>query len=566
MKLSEESYKIVFLGAPRAGKSTLMAAWYHLAKTVYRAEPDATFAETRDFVEMYENWRSGEQVSKTELGDKVNARFDCMKGNRKFHLELSDYSGEDMLNFVNDQATNLDRETNSDIETSLKSAIEGADWLIHVCDPERLAKGSAQDQNNALYFAKLLPKVLGERPTLAQTTSSYFSRADELSLEITDKAEKMMEESADLEYLGRSCQASSVISRPTDETDQEMSVELQSFFNQTMTDLLAGVAAKPKKSIKSTLPLVIAAILIIGFLYWWPTSSGIDPWAAQQKQFNDLKSEAVDASWEQGQQLLAELDAWKNKNTVEHPEQLSDLQQDFDELVNSLSSIPKLKGKDEITQAVINVLQQTGGNLPKFYEELGSDAAEYKTGTVWDNDAKKLWSEVANFCTKLNGKTEISLISSWVEGPQWWTSVWGFSDLKAEIWRAPIGASCPFDKDTNGDNNPLRIFETDWNKPVASGGGTNHQVMWTKWNQSNISIDLTDQLWLRVMECEGKNETWIQQKIIRKGPLGLAWFDGGSKRKTAIDNESQFYITIRAAPQPLTVPDPIIKAFTSLGW
>lgn len=558
--MSEEIYKIVFLGAPRAGKSTLMAAWYHLTKAVYQAQPVNQFAETHDFVGIYESWLSGEQVQKTEFGDKIDARFVCKKSKRKFLLELSDYSGEDMLELVN---SDLELEEKSAIESSLQSAIEDADWLIHVCDPERLAKGSAQDQNNALYFAKLLPKVLGERSTLAQTTSSYFSRADELSPEITDKAQKLMEESPDLEYLGDPCLASSVIPRGDDETNQEISVELQSFFNQTMTDLLAGVVAKPKK-LKQINEFkwifVFLGTLMIGFIWWSQGSSEIDLWSAEQTQFEEIKKDAVGATYKEGKDIAERLEKWETKNAKEFSEQLSSLDQEIEALKKSLSSIAKPKGADDITQVVIQALEQSGGVRSDFYKSVGELAKKHRTGDDWEVKAQTTWGEIEKFCTEINAGIEMKNVSGWVQGPQWWTSAWGFSDLQAEIWAVKIGDPCPFGLKTDGEKNDARIKWAGPKKPIKVDESKDHSVNWSTsfWEGESYAIGLDDQLWLRILETEGANETWIKHLIVRTGPLGLDWFN---KVQSGMDINRKYSYEFRVSSEFPSIPEPITQAF-----
>lgn len=569
----DEHFEIVFLGAPRAGKSTLMAAWHELAKSVYGAQPDLDYEQTHEFIKGYERWRNGESVNPTARGEQTKARFACSKNGRKFHLVLHDFSGEDIVHFLENAAPGEDYQIDSRVESGLREVIDTANWIVQVCDPKRLVHGSAEDQNNALALSKLLPQVVDGRHTFGDITNGYFSNADSVDAEIVDQAKSMIDGYPSLNYLGKFHSGCSLYSATN---EGEENNPLQAFFNQTMTEVLSNVSLGNRGASERWNSKFLSKVIAFGFLtliaavvaLWVSKPPLKSPWNRFRSSFDQLKRRASEVStFSPARRLLKEFDEWETdvEGEIGNEEVKLGFKAISSELAEVKAGLEKFcppNGTEKIEALLVKKLVENAGRIDLFYRDLKKVAADNcKDDKSWNKDAIENWKDIFFFAERVcSDGLQVTIGNCWVKGPQWWTSyVFAYDDLRAEFWIAPSGAPCPFDKYTSGEN-PARLLEMGWRNPVSHGEGQ-YSVSWPK-QEHEISLSLSDQIWIRVLESQGDNETWISAKVKRSGPRGLDWFN---KTQTceAIDGESDYQLNISLDPLDPDVPPAVFNAFRS---
>ncbi|MGL5095923.1 MAG: hypothetical protein ACRDD1_10055, partial [Planctomycetia bacterium] len=182
-----DSFRVVFLGSPQAGKSTLLCAWYHVLRQTCNLAPALGDVAAMQFLrDRWERLERDGVVDPTPPKQVLRAQFVGVHFTHRFLLTLCDYAGEDVLR-------NLDaHRAGKACEEAVVDDVLNSDWIVLVHDPGRLAAGSPADQLDDLWLTKLLP-LLG--PGLLQRTTVYLSRADRTPADRLDRAAALIESS-----------------------------------------------------------------------------------------------------------------------------------------------------------------------------------------------------------------------------------------------------------------------------------------------------------------------------------------------------------------------------------
>lgn len=562
-----EPIRIVFLGAPQAGKSTLMAAWYHLAKEGHQAELAESFTPNKEFQKIYEQWKNG-ALNPTSPGEKISALIDGQFQGKGFALELKDFSGEDLVkNFAN-EATGDGKELSFDQE--IVSEIQSAYWIVQVCDPCKIADGSQQDQFKALFFAKRLPEVLGHDASLQHVTT-YLSHGDQASESLLEAAKKELALADSKGYLVENrILVGDALFKPSgaDSKGRDVDPKIQTLFNQTMATLLSGEIGSASgrqvyggaAAIGKRLTGVLLGLVATGLIAWsiWGSTQTPSKWNRAYETFLELKKDSAEiVSFSAAQNQLKKVTDWESEAKADFSTELSEVRGEVESVKAQLEAVPAPLGTEKIDSEVKNLLAKHGeSNLRSFYRDVKELARKEKAdANRWETTARNMWSEIETFCSQVDSGISIRLGNCSFSGNQWWTTAFGSDDLKLEIWQAQKGDPRPFDKDTDllspmstGWVNP--VWDKDIEKYSCSFGAASAED-----GEAATSIDLDTQLWLRVVESNGGNETLIDAVIPRVGPLGLNWF--GTLHSDPEYN-SQYTIRIQ---NDVTVPAPIVNAF-----
>ena len=273
-----------------------------------------------------------------------------------------------------------------------------------------------------------------------------------------------------------------------------------------------------------SLPSLAIAVLIVPLL-WLAISAftsphRIDSWEKQAEKFQRLCQEAESVEgYDEAQSLLQELKSWQASAEPEDADRFSTLQPELEKVRQQLKRFSPPQGSGKIVEELLGILGKHGGRQKNFYQELISVAGRQASSPDYTREAQKQWRELQTFAEALlNQGTQISITSSWIEGPQWWSSYWGTDELELEIWVVAKGSPKPYGKLANGERHPNRKFNTGFVEPYKTQN--DYVVNWTqKGELPNVRLD--DDIWIRVVESESWNETLFDYRLKRGGPLGL---------------------------------------------
>lgn len=570
----KERRHILFVGAQQAGKTTMMCGWYHLAKDVYNAEPIEEFEQTADLLRTYHRYLNNSIVNPTVQGDITRALFNCRRQYHQFDLQLTDYSGEDIVSGANKF---LHGQTNADnclteLEKSFVEDLKRADWIVLVHDPIRVAEGTVEQLTDTLWLANALPRVMfdGELGTVSNVTV-YLSRADEASSEIVAKAESNIREAtsrSNLSMLPIKCGNAKVWER---DANGDSCRSFEEFFAQTMLKVLeqpkqihAGKASDTEHSQKSIWLSAIIATLVIGLIVYlmfgYPYERGGENTSSLATELVAIEKKAeksIDHS--QAQNLLQDLKQIELRIGSQDLKNRADLDNKILSIRTKLESVSAPKAMNAIIDEIRRVRILHGPNLAKFYSDLRELAkSQSRNDSAWDKASRDEWELIESFCTQVMDGVAISLADSSFKGPQWWTSYVGEDDLQLEIWIAKPGDPQPFDLYTSSHPS----LGTAYKGSVASG--KEYSVIWPgavseRSSQSGLQLKVRpdDQIWVRVFSYDMTNKTLCSSLVSRSGPLGLDWFNVPQKLK-ATSGESTLIVRTENA---LQIPGSIQKAF-----
>lgn len=574
MSEAKERRNILFVGAQQAGKTTLMCGWYHLAKRVYSAEPIEDFEQTADLLRTYDRYLSNSIVNPTVQGDITRALFSCRRQYHQFDLQLTDYSGEDI---VSSASKFLDGQRNADdslteIEKSFVEDLKIADWILLVHDPIRVAKGTVEQLTDTLWLANALPRVMfdGKLGTVSNVTV-YLSRADEASSEIVAKAESKIREATsrpNLSMLPISCGNAKVWEQDGNAAPRR---SFEEFFTQTMLRILGQPkqvqhiqgrdTETPRKSIWLW---AIVASMVIGLIFFLmlkqPYGSNEEDQSVFMTELVEIEKKAEKSiEYSQAQSLLRDLEKIELRIGSQGVKKRADLDVKLASIRSKLEAVSTPKAMDAIIDEIRRVRTLHGPNLAQFYSDLRDLAASQRTNdSAWEKVARDEWELIESFCTQVIEGVAISLADSSLKGTQWWTSYIGEDDLQLEIWIAKPGDPQPFDLYTNS----LPSLGTASKGPVSSGN--EYSVIWPGAvkegsNQPDLQLKVRpdDQIWVRVFSYDMKNKTLCSTLVPRSGPLGLDWFNAAQKLK-ASNGENTLIVRVEHS---LKMPTSVQEAF-----
>lgn len=579
MSEAKERRHILFVGAQQAGKTTMMCGWYHLAKRVYSAEPIKDFEQTADLLSTYDHYLKNSIVNPTVQGDITRALFSCRHQYHQFELQLTDYSGEDIVSsaskFLNGQ-TNAD-DSLTEIEKSFVEDLKRADWilLVHdpmVHDPIRVAGGPIEQLTDTLWLANALPRVMfdGELGAVSNVTV-YLSRADEASSEIVAKAESNIREATsqtNLSTLPISCGNAKVWEQDGNDAPRRA---FEEFFTQTMLRILGQPkqvqqiqdrdTETPRRSI--WLRTIIASTvigLIVVLMLKQPYGSKEEDRLLFLAELVELAKRAEKTiEYSQAQSLLRDLEQIELRIGSQGVRKRADLDVKVASIRSKLEAVSPPKAMDAIIGEIRRVRTLHGPNLAQFYSDLRELAASQRTNdSAWEKVARDEWELVELFSTQVIEGIDVSLADSSLKGAQWWTSYIGEDDLRLEIWIAKPGDPQPFDLYTNS----LPSLGTASKGQVSSG--KEYSVIWPGAakegsNQPDLQwkVKPDDQIWVRVFSYDMTNKALCSTLVPRSGPLGLDWFNAPQKLK-ASNGENALIVRVEHS---LKLPASVQQAF-----
>ncbi|TWT80656.1 hypothetical protein CA13_21010 [Planctomycetes bacterium CA13] len=566
-----EIRRIMFVGAQQAGKTTMMCGWFHLAKSVYAADPIMEYEQTAQLLETYQRYIDAAVVDPTNRGEVTRSRFHCQHQHHKFDLELIDYSGEDISSSASKFLHSADGESLNPLEAGFVSDLENADWIIMVHDPQSIAEGTAAQVVDSLWLAKVLPRLLfaGGDGTIANATI-YLSRGDQASQDVIDQAESSLREaiqSSNLATLPIKCGNAKVWEQKEQAAPER---HFAQFFAQTMLSVLnrpgAVVLPKLKQQRVGRWAYVFAVVAAILFASIWmylekPTPQDDPKWQGLIAELDNLEDGANNSiDYTKAQKLVVELDRVESRFKTDFPSIDSpEVSGRIEDLRADLNAIEKPSGSEKIASAIVELRKLHGPNLTAFYVGLAELAKKERMNDVaWQKDARDEWEVIEKFCEQVSGGVPVQLAHSSFKGPYWWTSTIGEDDLKLEIWLAEPGDPQPFDADTD----ELASLGTDIKGSVQSGD--EYSVRWAgavaeQSSEKNlvVNIKFDTQVWVRLYSYDFDNETLEFVKVPRDGPLGLDWFDRSQSVRVSDD---AYNLIVRISTE-LKVPAAIQEAF-----
>lgn len=580
--MANSAHHVLFIGARQSGKSSLTAAWYHIASRTYELKPDPKDDGADYIINLVNRVCQGQPPIPTPGGPGFHAVFEVLRREKhRFTLALTDYPGETVRAAL-DGDIDEGREQH---RGRVMEDIEEADRIIFVFHPDELIGHDRSEfgdpqarQHENLLILKKFASMNGSHHV--QRTWCYISHADVTPEDRLTEARNTVRSA--IRDLGLEldddriiCGASLIAA--TDRVGFPESGPVVQVVNNAMTTFEtygengpggtgAGIASRLTRSarrhpIRALVIVAILAVLVLGGLLGVREAQVRSQWATLLDELQRIEAENS-PNHEKAQVLLGDLRRWADDAESGFSRFFdANVQQRADLVKARLEAVPRpppAQGLSKIVTELTELHGRHGDNLPGFYRALRSRAGDASTDRRWTPEARREWQELERFAGNMVDGVLLVLDDAWLVTPRFWTRLTGRGKgLRIEIWVTGAGTPKPFDKDTNTG---AAIETTVVDRVQGTDGNLTYR--WSGPISHNTPYRIGDTLYLRVFHLTSWykwNSELAHTEAERRGPDGLGWFN-----RRMSWGERTFRVNIHAVDASGTrviAPDSLKKVF-----
>jgi len=572
---------LVLIGAQRAGKSSLMAAWYEFLSQFPSLEMgEVSEAGVFDVARIKSIWKQIKEehipASPTEQGlvRANHVEFDYQ--GRSYAFNFIDLSGETATKAFTGELGD------PEIEKEVISTCRNADQLYLVISLEDYAKQNRNQLADLLSFFDQVIRRPDFHTLLKHGFCVYLSHPEKLS---DSDREQFLEEIRGRFKNARPNLSSDIFSvcssvieeRPGEVrfSEGEDAHSPMRMFHHTFADLTAishpdkvdqafvliGKLFSSKTGRLWFFGLTFLLVISVVGVSTWISNQKEEAWSQQELAFNQIKESSI--TEETVAKLRAELSRWDLKARQDFHERYQ--RDEYDLKVSELESKltvaeTDVRTPDDLEDELQEIVDTHKLNYRRLYPAIIKVANEaIANPRRWDTASMEVWGNVKTFIQALQQGVYLE-----IKRPSFVTNI--NEDFILEFHVYERGETDPWGKDaTPSDKIDGIAFKEESQIKQKKG---QYRLAWSDTGRSRVLFrPETDQMVVRFMEetLFGYEEAF-KVSVSPHGVHGLAWFDKEHKDKSN-DSEGWFrynfkdYSLLDSNEETLKIPDVLEEAY-----
>lgn len=531
--------KVVFIGAPRAGKTTLMAAWLNYLKEEDNVEVTAVVESGYHGTAKIESvWQDiaerGREPDQTVVGLALPNEIHFTFHGRQYILQFFDYSGETASGAFTGELND------EELSHELIANCADADRLFLVVNLEDYAT----ENNNSLKDVFILLHEVAARRELRRVlkygVTVYLSHPDRIAPELVERhlseIRARIREAAP-GFPDRATMAGTVVKAEADGTvrfsDRDAPFSPRRHFAEWFAEIVRGGRSKNRDPLAliwnmacankfrvALFLLIAAALASLPFIRSWQQERQVrSDWIVHLTQLEAYEARELNDQTH-ARQLRDDLGRWTEVARESYESYF--LGEEIDQRVGALQDrieeylTASIKGEGELKEALRTAYGSHYGDIERLYRQVEQAADQAVANPEeWESATLEEWRRTREFIGKMREGVTIE-----ISQPSFW-----FDDhytLLIELHIVREGELMPWGDDRVAFAN-IQGVKFGQSGRAASGGGRSRYI-WQETKRTNRRFyPGRDQIFLRVVRNQlfwGDSEI----TVLKVAPKGIHYF------------------------------------------